>query len=187
MTGMTLKAGYDCGSRPARTTTTSSFNNSMCIIAISTRSRLRVGSHSKMKDFPEIDSLYQMAGCQIIMQEPFPNKHILSKERFHPIWYPWDNLLRDKDRVSCRAKLTSVAIRAIEEWALLIKLNLGCYVDGSAPRARPSHGKWKWPIFYAMQVWHKERTLDALDLRQGIHCWQAANQQALLHPSRNRD
>ena len=90
MTGMTLKTGSDCGSRPPRTTTTSSFNNNMCIIAISTRSRLRVGSHSKMKDFPDIDSLYQMAGCHI-MQEPFPNRHILSGKRLHPIWYPCIN------------------------------------------------------------------------------------------------
>ena len=40
------------------------------------------------------------------------------------------------------------------------RLNLGCYVDGSAPTAR-SVGRsraGKWSIFYAIQVWHKERS-----------------------------
>ena len=107
------------------------------------------------------------------MSDYYPNKHILSKERFHPIWYPWDNLLRDKDRVSCRARLTSVAIRAIEERLPLIKLNLGCYVDGSAPRARSHAASGSGPFF--MQCKSGTKNELSTHLRQGIHCWQAAN------------
>ena len=103
------------------------------------------------------------------MSDYYPNKHILSKERFHPIWYPWENLLRDKDRVSCRAKLTSVAIRAIEERLPLIKLNLGCYVDGSAPRARSHAASGSGPFFMQCKSGTKsEPSFVALEARHSL-------------------